>query len=74
MLNSYFFTLDVSYTECQSLYSGSFYDVVLIAENGVRVQVPINLLKQHINSRGIFGRFRLLTDQNNKAIAFERLR
>lgn len=74
MLNSYFFSLDVSYTECQSLYSGLFYDVVLTSENGTRVQVPINLLKKHIDSRGIFGRFRLLTDQNNKAVAFERLR
>ena len=74
MLNSYFFSLDISYTECQSLYSGTFYNVVLIAENGVKVQVPINLLKQHITSRGIYGRFRLLTDQNNKAVAFERLR
>ncbi|MER2492573.1 DUF2835 family protein [Catenovulum sediminis] len=71
---AYFFSLNITYVECYNLYTGMLNDVLLISEDGVKVQVPVNRLKAHIDSRGIVGRFRLLVDQRNKIIAFERLR
>ena len=63
----------MSYLECQVLYTGQLQNALLISEDGYRVQIPVVNLKRHIDSRGIKGRFRLLTDINNKIVSFERI-
>lgn len=43
------------------------------AESGARVQVPTKNLRPFVTSAGIKGRFRLITDQNNKLKSFEKI-
>ncbi|MCU4674683.1 DUF2835 domain-containing protein [Catenovulum sp. 2E275] len=71
--NIYFFSLNISYLECQVFYTGQLQHALLISEDGCRVQIPIINLRKHLDSRGLKGRFRLLTNTQNKIISFERL-
>jgi len=70
----FYFSINVPYTQCEALYSPAIPSVVMMAESGVRVQVPTNRLRQFITSDGVKGRFRMIVDQNNKIRTIERIR
>jgi len=70
----FYFSINVPYTQCEALYSSAIPNVVMMAESGVRVQVPTNRLRQFITSDGVKGRFRMIVDQNNKIRTIERIR
>lgn len=72
-LNTYFFRLNISYTECQLMYQPGNNTCQIRAESGARVQVPTKNLRPFVTSAGIKGRFRLITDQNNKLKSFEKI-
>ncbi|WPC75299.1 DUF2835 domain-containing protein [Vibrio porteresiae] len=65
-MNQYFFTLNISYQTFLSHYSGQASTVLVITENGLRLQLPAARLRPYLSQLGIRGRFRLITDQNNK--------
>lgn len=69
----FYFSLNVPYHQCQALYDGSAPHAILTADSGKRVQIPVNHLKQCINSAGLKGRFRLTVDENHKFIEFVRV-
>jgi hypothetical protein len=69
----YYFTLNVSYLDCQTLYRQSGMSAVLTADSGERVQVPIARLRQCITSQGLYGRFELSVDEQNKFIKFKKI-
>ncbi|APE05160.1 MULTISPECIES: DUF2835 family protein [Alteromonas] len=70
----FYFSISVPYTQCEALYSPSVPNVVMVAESGVRVQVPTGRLRQFITSDGVKGRFRMIVNQQNKIKSFERIR
>lgn len=70
----FYFSISVPYTQCEALYSLSVPSVVMVAESGVRVQVPTGRLRQFITSDGVRGRFRMIVNQQNKIKSFERMR
>ncbi|NDV91275.1 DUF2835 family protein [Alteromonas sp. 345S023] len=70
----YYFSINASYIECETLYSPHHSDVVMTAENGLKIQVPAVRLRPFVTPEGLSGRFRMTVDQNNKILAFERLR
>ncbi|MFT6343143.1 MAG: hypothetical protein ACJAWQ_000188 [Paraglaciecola sp.] len=43
----------------------------MTAENGKRIQLPVQNLRPHVRPNGIKGRFRLIIDENNKIKSFE---
>ncbi len=69
----YYFSLDVDYLDCQVFYTGQLQHAVLMSDEGYRVQIPVVNLRRYIDSRGLKGRFRLLTDLNHKIVSFERV-
>jgi hypothetical protein len=69
----YFFSINVPYTECEALYSGTIPNVVMLAESGVRVQVPANRLRQFVNREGVKGRFQMVVDAKHKIKSFTRI-
>ncbi|AWL11891.1 hypothetical protein HMF8227_01416 [Saliniradius amylolyticus] len=72
-MKAYFFRLNLAYDECIHFYHASTPHALLMAESGERVQVPAYTLRPFIGHTGIQGRFRLLTDENNKIQSFERV-
>ncbi|MBU2976898.1 DUF2835 family protein [Alteromonas sp. C1M14] len=70
---TYFFTLNIPYTHCQVLYQSAGQSVILIAESGLRIQVPFARLRPFIDSRGVQGRFRMIISAERKIKSFERI-
>ncbi|XOV77931.1 MAG: DUF2835 family protein [Aestuariibacter sp.] len=72
-LQAYYFQLNVTYQECERLYMPGNNTCLMRAENGARIQVPSKNLRPFVTSLGIKGRFRLITDKNNKLKSFEKI-
>ncbi|WP_017445982.1 DUF2835 family protein [Gayadomonas joobiniege] len=72
-MKEYYFSLRMSYSDCLAIYYGQVQHAVLISEEGVRVQLPVSRIRNHIDALGIRGRFRLLIDENNKIVEFVRV-
>lgn len=70
-MNTYFFRIQLTYDQCQHLYNGSTSHAVVTAESGQRIRIPASNLRPFIGQYGIRGRFRLITNQNNKILSFE---
>jgi hypothetical protein len=45
----------------------------MTAEDGKRIQLPVQNLRAHVSPFGIKGRFRLIIDGNNKIKIFEKV-
>jgi hypothetical protein len=73
MRRSYFFSVKLSYTECQNLYQPGIFSATLRADSGERVQIPVKNLRPFVSSEGIRGRFRLLVDENYKLLTFDKI-
>lgn len=65
-LTHYFFSVNMPYSECESLYLGQVKYVVVTADSGLRIQVPSVNIRKFVDTRGLVGRFRLSVDTNNK--------
>ncbi len=72
-MNSYFFRLKISYLECEALYSPGINTCLIVSEKGEKVQIPVKNLRPYVTKTGILGRFRLVTDENNKIKSFEKI-
>ena len=72
-MHTFYFTLSLQYEFCERLYAPGINKVVITADNGKRVQLPVKNLRLHISSIGINGRFRLMIDENNKIKSFEKM-
>ena len=72
-MQTYYFTLSLKYDLCERLYTPGTDKVIMTAENGKRIQLPVQNLRPHVSTNGIKGRFRLIIDENNKINVFERM-
>ncbi|SDG94749.1 Protein of unknown function [Vibrio xiamenensis] len=72
-MNYYYFNLNVSYQSFLAHYSGVASAVVVMADNGLRLQIPASRLRPFLTQLGVKGRFRLTTDQQNKFLKLEML-
>jgi hypothetical protein len=72
-MQTFYFTLSLKYELCEQLYVPGVNTVVMTADNGKRVQLPVTNLRPHVSPIGIKGRFRLMIDENNKVNSFEKV-
>jgi len=72
MIQTFYFTLSLTYELCERLYVPGINSVVMKTDNGKRVQLPVRNLRPHVSPIGINGRFRLMIDENNKIKSFEK--
>ncbi|MGD8111813.1 DUF2835 domain-containing protein [Vibrio sp. TRT 21S02] len=70
-MNYYYFSLNISYQTFLSHYSGAASSVLVITDNGLRLQLPATRFRPFLTQIGVKGRFRLTTDQENKFIKLE---
>lgn len=73
MNNYYYFSLNISYQQFLAHYSGAAANIQVVTDQGLRLQLPASRFRTHLTHIGIKGRFRLMTDQNNKFIKLESL-
>jgi hypothetical protein len=72
-MQTFYFTLSLKYELCERLYVPGINTVVMKADNGKRIQLPVKNLRPHVSPIGINGRFRLMIDDNNKIKSFEKI-
>ena len=72
-MQTFYFTLTLQYELCEQLYKPGNNTVVMTADNGKRIQLPVSNLRPHVSPIGIQGRFRLMIDENNKVKSFEKI-
>ena len=72
-MQTFYFTLNLQYELCEQLYQPGNNTVVMTADNGKRIQLPVSNLRPHVSPIGIQGRFRLMIDENNKVKSFEKI-
>ncbi|PKG99618.1 DUF2835 family protein [Paraglaciecola sp. MB-3u-78] len=72
-MQTFYFTLSLKYELCVQLYIPGINSVVMKADNGKRIQLPVRNLRPHVSPMGIKGRFRLMIDDNNKIKSFEKV-
>lgn len=71
--NQYTFRLNISYNTFLQHYSGAASQVLVVSEQGLKIQISATRLRPFLSQIGVKGRFRLLTDQNHKFIKLEAL-
>ncbi|KAB1454420.1 DUF2835 domain-containing protein [Vibrio panuliri] len=70
-MNQYYFTLNIPYQTFVAHYSGAASSVLVVTDNGIRIQLPAIRFRPFLSQIGLKGRFRLITDQNNKFVKLE---
>lgn len=72
-MNTYFFTLSISYQTFLSHYSGAASAVIVRSDQGLTLQLPAARLRPFLTQLGVQGRFRLITDSQHKFVRLEKI-
>lgn len=72
-MKKYYFQLDLPYAQCLDLYQPGNNVALVRAESGEKVQLPCLNLRPYVSRLGLNGRFRLIIDDNNKVMSFEKV-
>ncbi|MCG9657724.1 DUF2835 domain-containing protein [Vibrio mediterranei] len=72
-MKQYYFNLSISYQNYISHYTGYASSVLVVTDERLKLQLPASRFRPFLTQLGIKGRFRLITDQNNKFIRLESL-
>ena len=72
-MQTFYFTLSFKYELCERLYIPGINTVIMTADDGKRIQLPVKNLRLHVSPMGINGKFRLMIDANNKIKSFEKM-
>jgi hypothetical protein len=74
MANAYYFALVFSASELeQKLYREGTEHIIVVTENHLRVQIPLRRLVPFITYDGIRGRFKLITDAQNRFVSLQKV-
>jgi glutathionylspermidine synthase len=66
-------TLSIPAEKYIALYGGKVKSVRAYSETGLRVEFPGNILHRFVTRDGVYGRFELCIDNDNKLKSIERL-
>ena len=72
-MNEYYFSLSISRDEYLRYYQGQAVAVVVTDMHGRTIRFPANALRTHVDHTGIHGRFRLVTNEENRLQRLERM-
>jgi hypothetical protein len=72
-VNEYYFSLSISRDEYLRYYQGQAVSVAVTDTHGRNLRFPANALRPHVQHTGIHGRFRLITDDQNRLERLERI-
>jgi hypothetical protein len=67
------FTLELSADQVLRYYQGRANQVSVLAEDGRRVEFPVQALRPFVSRQGVQGYFEILIDDNNRLLRIDRL-
>jgi hypothetical protein len=62
----YQFSLYLSVAKTESIYQGQVKYIIVETDQGLKLQLPAHNFRPFVDSNGIKGRFRLITDDQNQ--------
>ncbi|MGR5152394.1 DUF2835 domain-containing protein [Photobacterium swingsii] len=65
-MNAFTFSVNISYQAYLNHYSGAASSVVVITDNGIRLQLPASRFRPFLSQIGVKGRFRVEVNAQNK--------
>ncbi|KAB2824689.1 DUF2835 domain-containing protein [Aliivibrio finisterrensis] len=69
----YYFRMNVTYHAFLSHYLGVASTVMVMTEQGLKLQLPASRFRSFLTQLGVKGRFRLTVDQNNRFVNLEQV-
>ncbi|MGR5143840.1 DUF2835 domain-containing protein [Photobacterium sp. DNB23_23_1] len=72
-MKAYTFSMHITYQQFLQHYSGAASHVLVMTENGLRLQLPAARLRPFLTQLGIRGRFRVMVSEANKLQAIEQI-
>jgi hypothetical protein len=72
-MREFHFRLAIPAAEYLAFYQGTARNVVTQSEDGLVVKFPANVLRNFVTAEGVYGRFVLSVDANNKFHGIKRL-
>ncbi len=72
-MREYRFRLSIPAEEYLAYYQGAACEVVVTLNSGVNLQFPAESLRSFVSHVGVYGRFVLRVDDNNKLQSLERV-
>ncbi len=67
------FSVSLSTEEVLAMYRGDIRRVMVITDNGLRVDINAQHFMNFTTRQGIHGRFRIVLDSNNKLVRMEKI-
>jgi len=67
------FPLNISASDLEKYYRGHVHNILVMSDQGLKIQFPANLVQPYVNHFGVSGQFLLEYDQSGKAIALNRI-
>ncbi|WP_432277180.1 DUF2835 family protein [Glaciecola petra] len=62
----YYFSVSMSYAECENLYHDQIQYLVVTSTEGKRIQLPKQNMQKFVSLNGLHGMFVMEVDRNNK--------
>ncbi len=72
-MRSFIFRVNITYQIFLQHYSGAASSVVVMTENGLKLQLPAVRLRPFLTQMGVKGRFKVAVDENNKLTTLTKL-
>jgi hypothetical protein len=69
----YTFSLEIPAHQMARYYQGSASDVQVRADNGQRLKFAARHLRSFLTPQGVYGRFELQTDENQRFLSLKKL-
>ena len=69
----YYFSMALSAEKCKLYYAGKINSVVVTADNGETIQLPLLRFRPFMTTIGLRGRFRLRLGDNNKFLDLQQI-
>ncbi|WP_363315380.1 DUF2835 domain-containing protein [uncultured Paraglaciecola sp.] len=73
MSKTYQFSLYLSAAKTESIYQGQVKYIIVETDQGIKLQLPAHNFRPFVNSNGIRGSFRLVTDDQNQLKKIEKI-
>ena len=67
------FSVSLSAEDVLAMYRGDIRRVMVITDNGLRVDINAQHFMNFTTRQGIHGRFRIVLDSNNKLVRMEKI-
>jgi len=72
-MKSYTFSVYISYQSYLDHYSGAASTVVVVTDNGLKLQLPASRFRPFLSQLGVKGRFRITVNSQNRLDMLEKI-